>query len=126
MIKDRDGAMPIRLMRDYFERSIRSTAALSSQPLDVQEGEQFAYANEETSLLWNGFALGMRCAERIQKASALAGLIRYAEGALPDTACRYCDDDEGLIRCDKCGSEYCKFHWEQYGGCCVGAESASA
>ena len=125
VIKDRDGVIPIRLMRDYFERAMRSTDKFSSQPLGTLEGEQLAYANDETSLLWTGFALGMRCAERIHQAAA-ANFARRAEEEGPDTTCRYCDNDEDLIGCGQCGSELCKFHWEKYGGCCVSPKSVSA
>lgn len=67
-IRDREGVLPVSIMRDYFERAMRDTEQFRDQPLEIQSGNQFAYESEETDILWTGFALGMRCAERIQKA----------------------------------------------------------
>ncbi len=79
-IKDRDGdgTITVAEMRTYFERSIKGT------PLGTMDinGEFDHYMDADTDTLWIGFALGMRCAERISKpkiAELLATIDRYED-----------------------------------------------
>ncbi len=64
---DREGAIPISIMHHHFEEAMRQTPKFSEQPLEraTVNGHDI-YKNDETNLVWNGFALGMRCAERIE------------------------------------------------------------
>lgn len=76
-IVDRDGVVPTALMRDLFEGAVRSTAAFrDNTPLgEVKINGAFShYADPDTDTLWLGFALGIRCAERITKAKASASV----------------------------------------------------
>lgn len=66
-IKDRDEAISVSIMRGLFEQIIKETDKLKDQPIQAHNTGQFFYENDETNILWNGFALGMRCAERILK-----------------------------------------------------------
>ena len=69
-LKDREGAMPKAGMRKLFEASVRQTPALARHyPLDIAEvdGVFDHYVNDDTDRLWVGFALGLRCAERLSK-----------------------------------------------------------
>lgn len=70
-IKDKPGRITVAEMRSYFEGAINNTPALKANtPLSVMEiNEQFAYyMDRDTDTMWIGFALGMRCAERIAAA----------------------------------------------------------
>lgn len=70
-IKDRPGCITVAEMRSHFEGAINNTPALkASTPLGVIEiNEQFAYyMDRDTDTMWIGFALGMRCAERVAAA----------------------------------------------------------
>ena len=72
-IMDKPGALPKEYMRKYFEGAITQTEALrKNTPLGTVEinGVFQRYIDPDTDTLWLGFALGMRCAERISKASA--------------------------------------------------------
>ena len=79
-IKDIPGRISVGDMRGYFEGAINNTPALkASTPLGVMEiNEQFAYyMDRDTDTMWIGFALGMRCAERVAAAAqATAGGAR--------------------------------------------------
>jgi hypothetical protein len=78
-IKDRPGAISSQLMRRYFEEAVRQTAALAAHvPLDrvVKDGEFTEYMHPETQAMWVGFAIGMRCAERLSN----AGVVGRVEG----------------------------------------------
>lgn len=71
-ITDRPGCITVKLMRHYFEGAIQQTAAfMDNTPLGVVEvnGEFSHYMDPDTDTMWLGFALGMRCAERIEKAT---------------------------------------------------------
>ena len=71
-IKDKPGRITVADMRQHFERAINDEPALkASTPLGVMEiNEQFAYyMDKDTDTMWLGFALGMRCAERVATAS---------------------------------------------------------
>jgi len=123
VISDRPGVLPTHRIREYFERALQDTEVLRPQPTQVQEGQQFAYENPETNIFWLGFALGMRCSERVHIAQLAAQLSQQTADTQDEwRSCRYCDNDENLVGCDNCGSEYCQFHWKQYGGCCLGVE----
>lgn len=67
VLTDRDGAKPVAEIRLLFEQLIRETSYFNSQPMEIADDEiAFTYTNAETHLLWFGFALGVRCAERIE------------------------------------------------------------
>lgn len=70
VIKDRPGFSSHKLMRTYFECAVRQTGALSGRvPLDcsVAADGSVEYADPKTHAMWVGWALGMRCAERIER-----------------------------------------------------------
>lgn len=71
-IKDRPGCITVDTMRQYFEKSVRDTPALAANtPLDCMEmnGVFSHYTDPDTDTMWLGFALGMRCQERVTKAA---------------------------------------------------------
>lgn len=71
-IKDGPGKMPVALMRTYFERLVNDTDVFKANtPLGIMEvnGEFSHYMDAETDTMWLGFALGMRCAERLAAAN---------------------------------------------------------
>jgi hypothetical protein len=73
-IKDKPGVISKAQMRKCFEDAITNTPALKTNtPLGAVDlnGEFSHYANGETDTMWLGFALGMRCAERIAKAQTV-------------------------------------------------------
>lgn len=73
-ITDRLGVMAAATMRRYFEGAVTQTHALAaSVPLDrvAVAGEFREYMRPETQAMWLGFALGMRCAERVAAAASL-------------------------------------------------------
>ncbi|HCW19190.1 MAG TPA: hypothetical protein DHL02_14820 [Achromobacter sp.] len=75
-VKDVLGRISVADMRRYFEGAINSTPALKANtPLGVMEiNEQFAYYMDgDTDTMWIGFALGMRCAERVAIAAQQKG-----------------------------------------------------
>lgn len=75
-INDRPGCITKAEMRVLFEKVITSTPAFAGNtPLDIVtiNGEFSHFANAETDTMWLGFALGMRCAERRQKAISPQG-----------------------------------------------------
>lgn len=70
IIIDAPEKMPVAEMRELFESSVRSTARLrESTPLGTLEinGRFHHYMEPDTDTLWIGFALGLRCAERLSK-----------------------------------------------------------
>lgn len=70
-IKEKPGAISKALMRHYFEGAITNTPSLKSNtPLGavLVNGEFSHYADSDTDTMWLGFALGMRCAERVEVA----------------------------------------------------------
>ena len=72
-IKDIPGRIPVHTMRHYFEGAVASTPAFASNtPLGqvTINGEFSHYADADTDTMWLGFALGMRCAERIDAVKA--------------------------------------------------------
>jgi hypothetical protein len=85
-IQDREGVMTVADMRALFEASVRNTAALSRhlQLGIVEKGGVFShYSHETTDIAWCGFALGLRCAERI----ALAAGVFPCKLAIPPLPC---------------------------------------
>ncbi len=71
-IKDKPGVISKDVMRLYFERMVNNIQALkASTPLDVMtvNGKFSHYMDPDTDTMWLGFALGMRCAERISNAN---------------------------------------------------------
>ena len=72
-ITDRPGVIPSTTMRTLFEESIRQTKVFAKNtPLGAVtvNGVFSHYADPDTDTMWIGFAIGMRCAERLQKAAA--------------------------------------------------------
>lgn len=70
-IKDKPGRITVAEMRSYFEGAINNTPALKANtPLGAMEiNDTFShYLDSDTDTMWIGFALGMRCAERIAAA----------------------------------------------------------
>ncbi len=69
VIKDLEGRITVARMKVLFEQSIRDTPVFSdTTPLNVFEinGKFSHYMNADTDTMWLGFALGMRCAERLE------------------------------------------------------------
>lgn len=67
-IKDIPGRISVADMRGYFESAINDTPKLKANtPLETMEiNGQFAYyMDRDTDTMWLGFAIGMRCAERV-------------------------------------------------------------
>jgi len=70
-VADKPGKISKAEMRAYFENGVNNTPALKANtPLGVVtvNGKFSHYADPETDTMWLGFALGMRCAERVQAA----------------------------------------------------------
>lgn len=88
-IVDKPGAISKKLMRQHFEGAINNTPSLKAKtPLGVLEinGEFSHYVDGDTDTMWLGFALGMRCSERLQEAQAKRvdeGVERSESGASP-------------------------------------------
>lgn len=70
-IKDRDGTISKAEMQRMFEQAVRDTPALKATAeigsAVMTDGVIDYYADEKTNALWAGWALGMRCAERLSK-----------------------------------------------------------
>lgn len=62
-IKNRPGCISKEKMRQYFEKAINDTALLRSK-ISIETKDDH-YLNPDTDTMWTGFALGMRCAERL-------------------------------------------------------------
>ena len=72
-ITEGDGKLPKVVMRTYFERMVNDTPTLKENtPLEsVTVNGQFShYMDPETDTMWIGFALGMRCAQRVANHAA--------------------------------------------------------
>lgn len=72
-VKDHPGCITVETMRAYFEDAVKKTPAFAANtPLGVITiNDRFShYANPDTDTMWLGFAIGMRCAERVEKAKA--------------------------------------------------------
>jgi hypothetical protein len=75
-IKDKPGCISAEEMRTHFERTIKSTPAIKSNtPLGgaTVNGKFSHYMDPDTDTMWLGFALGMRMAERLNKAERTEG-----------------------------------------------------
>lgn len=70
-IKDRAGTISKAEMQRMFEKAVSDTPALkATAEIDsavMTDGVIDYYADEKTNALWAGWALGMRCAERLSK-----------------------------------------------------------
>ena len=76
-----------KLARHYFERAVRENVFLTT-PLDCTVGTDglVEYADPKTHAMWVGWALGMRCQQRIE-------MEMGAQDVLPRTASkRQCDE----------------------------------
>lgn len=74
-IKNRPGCIRTEDMRRHFEQGIRQTPILNDRfslaPM-VINGVFSHYMDPDTDTAWIGFALGMRAAEKLQRARAPA------------------------------------------------------
>jgi len=71
-IKNPPGVRPAEQMRALFEKSIRSTPVFARNytlGASMVSGEFRHYTNPETEAMWIGFAIGMRCADRLDRAA---------------------------------------------------------
>lgn len=67
-VKDRPGVISVAEMRKLFEGIVNQTPVIAkSAPLGIMEvnGQLSHYMNADTDTMWIGFALGLRCAERL-------------------------------------------------------------
>jgi len=72
-ITDRPGVISKVRMREHFERAIKDTPAFQKNtPLCGVEinGEFSHYLDPDTDTMWLGFAIGMRCAERLSRSAS--------------------------------------------------------
>lgn len=70
-IRDRPGVIPAETIREWFERAIRDTPILKGHGLSKMtrpDGSFWAYRDGHVNRLWIGFAVGVRCAERLLNA----------------------------------------------------------
>lgn len=68
-IKDKAGCIAKEEMRKHFEKIISDTPAFrDNTPIGTMEinGEFRHYMDATTDTMWLGFAMGMRCAERLR------------------------------------------------------------
>lgn len=116
-IKDKPGAISKALMRHYFEGAINNTTALKGRtplgPVTVN-GEFSHYADSGTDTMWLGFALGMRCAERVQAAVDAQNAGRSVDacycrhGVALGTACAECESETPNVVVSRCHAKVCK------------------
>ncbi|MDB6080542.1 MAG: hypothetical protein JWO82_4289 [Akkermansiaceae bacterium] len=70
-IVDKPGAIWVATMVRIFENCIRGTPIFAKRlKLERRQeaADQFAgYTDDETDILWTGFAIGLRCAQRFEK-----------------------------------------------------------
>lgn len=84
-IKDKPGCITVDAMRCYFERMVNETPAFATSiSLLVStktDGSFDHYVDSDTDSIWLGFAMGMRCAERIEntKVTDPSTLLQEAE-----------------------------------------------
>lgn len=67
-VADKPGCISKAVMRDYFETGVNNTPVLkanTSLGAVTVNGKFSHYADPDTDTMWLGFALGMRCAERV-------------------------------------------------------------
>lgn len=75
-ITDSPGKIPVSEMREHFEKAINQTPQFKANtPLGIMEinGKFSHYMTPDTDTMWLGFAIGMRCAERLAKSAPSAG-----------------------------------------------------
>ncbi len=78
-IKDGDGKLKVEKMRKCFEQAIAASPGFAEKintEADYAAGVFIGYKDVDTHCLWTGFALGMRCMERVvyfERAAALGG-----------------------------------------------------
>jgi hypothetical protein len=83
VIRDREGCISVKAVQAYFEGSVRSTEALCKQfPLNrnVMGDEFIEYVSFKTQAAWIGFAIGMRCLQRVAKAQTATDGVNASEG----------------------------------------------
>lgn len=72
VVRDRPGAMSQKVMRHYFEDAVKQTEVLAKRVhiglVTVEADGAVVYADPVTQAMWVSWALGMRCAERLQAA----------------------------------------------------------
>jgi hypothetical protein len=71
-IADKPGCITKAEMRRLFERMVQDTPALrdTTSCVGICVNGKFAYyADQDTDAMWRGFALGMRLAERLARAT---------------------------------------------------------
>lgn len=67
VVKDSPGKITVADMRLMFETAVQSTETLRGLSLEGCDiGGQFHYIAPDTDHAWFGFALGLRCAERVE------------------------------------------------------------
>ena len=72
VITDRPGALPVAHMRTLFEQSVNSTQSFRARYdlTTLKRNCEFAgYKSAETNTFWAGFAIGLRCAEKLDQAA---------------------------------------------------------
>jgi hypothetical protein len=69
-IKDKPNCIPVGMMRTMFEQSMITTGLMGPEDLGAMEinGNFSHYFKPDVDLIWLGFALGMRCSERMEEA----------------------------------------------------------
>ena len=71
-ITDKPVCISVETMRTHFESVIKGAPALAGNtPLGAMtvNGQFSHYSDPDTDTMWLGFALGMRCMERVAKAN---------------------------------------------------------
>lgn len=89
-ITDRPGCITAAQMQPIFEREIRGTPALAvNTPLGAMEinGAFSHYMDADTDTMWLGFAIGMRAAERIERAKRVLPVPRKPTGFVAVCQC---------------------------------------
>lgn len=126
-IKIKDGNLPtIAKMRELFELAVNGTAVIKKHyPLAIREGIGCfeGYADGQTNSLWVGFALGMRCTQRIINATswlpsdgAPLELDRVTIAKLGDNMADRSAFGDRDIRCGGCGKTFDLAHSEMATG----------
>lgn len=66
-MKDYAGAIPVETLRGHFESVVAGTPAFAVLSLRSRQtdGTFRGYVDAATDKLWVGFAIGMRCAQRL-------------------------------------------------------------
>jgi len=66
-INNYEGVVHTDDIRKLFEKVVADTSILKKVELEpvMKDGAFDGYKNDDTNVLWAGFAIGIRCAERI-------------------------------------------------------------